>query len=257
MRIQTSFARTEMKFLLSEQQLKTMEDLMKEKCQWDAYPISTISSIYYDTPDCRLVRRSIEKPMYKEKLRLRVYGTPNENSAAFVEIKKKYDSVVYKRRTALNITDAMAWLAGNTSHRDSQIEREITQFLSFYGDLRPTAMIAYDRDSFLSKDDCDLRVTFDKNPRARITDLTLLAGDYGRLLLPDGQAIMEVKSHTGLPLWLTKALSENRIYKTGFSKYGAAYSTMILPRTFGRRLTDGNAAAAYDKNFTNGGRIYA
>ena len=148
----------------------------------------------------------------------------------FVEVKKKYKGTVFKRRVALPESVAMDWLAGGDLPIDSQICREIEYFRDFYGSLRPAVYLSYEREAYYSLLGDDLRITFDENIFARQNDLSLRSEPYGVSLLPEGKTLMEIKCSGAIPLWLTKVLSERKIYKTSFSKYGTAYATHILPK---------------------------
>lgn len=148
----------------------------------------------------------------------------------FVELKKKYNSVVYKRRTVLSENTAAKWLNdGQLPQEQTQIISEIEYFRRFYGSLVPSAFVSYDREAFFAVDGSDFRVTFDENISARTMDLSLKKDVGGEKLLGNGLVLMELKTHSGIPLWMTSLLSENEIYKTSFSKYGTAYRTMIFP----------------------------
>ena len=194
----------------------------------DAYGRSTVCSIYFDTPDRRLVRTSLEKPVYKEKLRLRTYGVPKPDSPAFVELKKKYKGVVYKRRIMLPYAEAFRWLCGGEApEKDSQIQSEIAWFLQFYGDLEPAAALCCDRDALYGREDDSLRVTFDEAIRWRVEDVDLLHGDGGAQLLPDGVRLMEIKAVGGMPGWLADALGELHIYPK-IARFAAVLLTLLL-----------------------------
>ena len=223
-RITGVFQRVEQKYLLTDAQYTALWDVLQPYMKPDAYGRSTVCSIYFDTPDRRLVRTSLEKPVYKEKLRLRTYGVPKPDSPAFVELKKKYKGVVYKRRIMLPYAEAFRWLCGGEApEKDSQIQSEIAWFLQFYGDLEPAAALCCDRDALYGREDDSLRVTFDEAIRWRVEDVDLLHGDGGAQLLPDGVRLMEIKAVGGMPGWLADALGELHIYPTSYSKYGSAY----------------------------------
>ncbi|MGM9651297.1 MAG: polyphosphate polymerase domain-containing protein [Faecousia sp.] len=227
---QTVFQRYEIKYLLHPQEKETIYRAMEPYMTPDLYGKTTIRSLYFDTDNYRLIRRSLEKPVYKEKLRLRSYDRAEPDSEVFVELKKKYASVVYKRRVELPEQEAMGWLLGNCPcQRSSQISREIGYVLDYYESLRPAVFLSYDRVAYCGKDPPDLRVTFDSNILCRQQDLSLQAPVYGTLLLAPELTLMEVKCAAGLPLWLAKVLSEHHIYATSFSKYGAAYEQVIYP----------------------------
>lgn len=234
MNYQNTFNRYEVKYIITKAQQDAIKSAMAEHMQADKFGKSKVSNIYFDTPDKLLIRRSLEKPIYKEKLRLRSYGTVQAEETVFVELKKKYQSVVYKRRIAMTERAAMGFLCANhPSENPSQIEREINYFGQFYQALEPSVFIAYRREAFFAKEDADFRITFDENILWRDSDLSLcLKATYGEDLLQKGQVLMEVKTAFAMPLWLAAILSENRIFKTSFSKYGGAYQS-LLNRNFG------------------------
>lgn len=220
---QMFFKRYEIKYLLHKSQAEQIKMTMEPYMVTDAHGVNTISSLYFDTPNHLLIRRSMEHPVYKEKLRLRSYGTANSDSLVFVELKKKYDSVVYKRRIALKEKDAMDYLLCRKSAPDSQITREIDYCLNLYEGIQPSVLLSYQREAFYSKCDHDFRITFDDNILWRNYDLSLCKGIYGLPILEHEQVLMEVKTAGAIPLWMVDILSRERIYKTSFSKYGTAY----------------------------------
>ena len=197
----------------------------------DHYGRTTIRNLYYDTDTYLLIRRSMDKPAYKEKLRIRSYCQVNNNGSVFVELKKKYQHLVYKRRISLDNDAAMAWIAGeNNCNIQSQIAKEIDYFKTFYGKLRPSVFLSYDREAFYSIDGGDFRVTFDDHILCRQEDLSLTSEVYGVPILPEGNVLMEIKCSGGIPLWMTQVLSSQKIYKTSFSKYAMAYQKLIFPQ---------------------------
>lgn len=226
--MQWSFRRIEEKYLLDQEQYEMLREALQDVIEPDDYPESTICNIYYDTPDYLLIRRSMEKPVYKEKFRLRSYGVATEDSPAFMEIKKKYDGIVYKRRVQTGTEDAMSYLAGGPEPdvNDTQIMEEIDWFCQNY-DLVPALFLAYDRLAFRDREDPELRITFDRGIRYRCHDLDLTKGDYGRRLIPDEQVLMEIKIPGAAPVELSRLLSELGIFPVSFSKYGKCYQKMM------------------------------
>lgn len=233
------FKRYEMKYLLTEKQYETVKAAFCGRLVPDRFAKTTIQSLYYDTPDDRLIRASLEKPMFKEKLRLRCYGLNDCDKDVFVEMKRKYDGVVYKRRITCKELQAQAVLGGAS---DTQIGKELEYFARFYGELYPKMLIIYDREAFCSKQaeeqglrqidgqylrqgawQGDLRITFDKNIQYRTDNLNFYSSLSGKELPTNGKILMEIKTGTALPLWLCAVLDRERIYKTTFSKYGTAY----------------------------------
>lgn len=229
MAIQCCFERYEKKYCLTLSQQRFLLERMTPYMKKDAYGEYTICNIYYDTDDYRLIRASLEKPVYKEKLRVRSYGVPAGGDRVFVEIKKKYDGVVYKRRITAAPADAAAFLrTGKSAAPLGQIGREIAWFQRTYH-AEPKVFLAYDRTAFAGVDDPAVRITFDTDIRWRTTALDLRRGDYGTPLLPPGQILMELKLPGACPLWLSRALTDIGARQTSFSKYGACYKTCILP----------------------------
>ena len=235
---QTVFKRYELKYMLTQEQKKKVLTAMAPYMNPDTYGKTTIRNIYYDTDTYLLIRRSIEKPSYKEKLRIRSYSRAEPDSTVFVELKKKYKHVVYKRRISLPEEEAMEWISGERHcHKDTQISAEVDYFLNYYKTLHPTAFLSYEREAFYAKDGSDFRVTFDDTILCRLDDLSLKSEVYGTPILPKGKVLMEIKCSGGIPLWMTHILSEEHIYKTSFSKYGTAYQTMIFPQLCGGHKT--------------------
>ena len=194
MKYQSVFQRYELKYLLTRQQQDAVLREMEEHMVLDQYGKTVIRNVYYDTDTYLLIRRSIEKPAYKEKLRLRIYAQAAPGTAVFVELKKKFDSVVYKRRLSMEESQAVKWLQGESIRLpDSQISREIDYFREFYGSLRPVVFLSYQRHAYYAKDGSDFRITFDDAILCRETDLSLAAPVYGEPILPKEKVLMELK----------------------------------------------------------------
>lgn len=225
---QTVFKRYEMKYMMTTQQKRKVLEAMFPYMKLDNYGHTTIRNIYFDTDNYRLVRRSIEKPVYKEKLRIRSYDQAKPQDKVFIELKKKYDDVVYKRREALTQLETLEWLVRRTPFpKATQMGNEIDYFFKFYQTLKPKVFLSYEREAFYSLDGSDFRVTFDENILARQEELSLSRDVWGERLIGENQVLMEIKTSGGIPLWMTKVLTQERIYKTSFSKYGTAYEKMI------------------------------
>lgn len=223
-----TFKRYEKKYLLTREQYEKLFRALEDHIVPDQYFRSTVCSLYYDTDDYALIRHSIEAPVYKEKLRLRSYGPAAADSQVFLELKKKYDGVVYKRRIALTAQAAEDWSAGIAPlPEDSQIGREIDYFRAFYRDLQPALYLSYDRCAFFSAESRDLRVTFDRHIAWRREGLRLTAPAGGRELLEPGWSLLEIKAADAIPFWLVQTLSRYSVRQTSFSKYGEAYRTIL------------------------------
>lgn len=229
----TIFERHELKYRLTDAQYDRFFLQLEPHICPDRYCHSTIGSLYYDTPDRRLIRRSLEHPIYKEKLRVRSYGNATDDDPVFVELKKKYRRVVYKRRVAMTAAEATAFLRGGAPPESTQIVREIAYFCALYPALQPAMLLMYDRDAYISREDPKLRITFDHHVRFRETQLQLSDIHTGELLIP-GERLLEIKTDGALPLWLLHLLEEQHLYRSSFSKYGAAFQL-----TAARRLSGG------------------
>lgn len=231
MKEQTIFKRYEIKYILSRAQYEAiMNDIVFHMIP-DAHGHGHIQSLYFDTPSFLLARRSIEKPLYKEKLRVRSYGIASDDTDIFVEIKKKYEGVTYKRRICLSNRSATHFLQTNDlahlpeASFNPQIASEICYFVNHYERICPAFLLQYERDAFYSKESPDFRVTFDNNITWRHDNLRLDDSFYGESLLPPDTVLMEVKTATAMPYWFVTLLSQNQINRTSYSKYGNAYIT--------------------------------
>ncbi|MBO5485410.1 MAG: polyphosphate polymerase domain-containing protein [Eubacterium sp.] len=240
MAYQTIFKRYELKYMLNRQQKENIVKSMEAYMKLDRYGRTTIRNIYFDTDTYRLVRRSLEKPAYKEKLRVRSYYPANGEIPVFVELKKKYDKVVYKRRLVCPEAQVMnCFCNGNPLPDDSQIGNEIRYFWKYYETLHPVVFLSYEREAYYALDESDFRVTFDENILYRENDLSLGSDVYGTSILEDGKTLMEIKTSGGIPRWMCEILTQNHIYKTSFSKYGTAYGQML--KTEKQKGMGGNA----------------
>ena len=221
--IQRVFRRTETKYLLSERSYKNLLELIEPYLVKDQYFKNTNCSLYFDDEDNTLAIRSLEKPLYKEKVRLRSYGVPTLDDTVFLEIKKKFNGIGGKRRVPIKLRDFYAWQQNGMkeplSPENPQISKELDYLFRTY-DLKPALYLAYDRTSYADRDNPQFRVTFDRDVRSRRTDLNLEYGDSGEKYFKNREIVMEVKSGEAYPLWFVRALSRLKIYPTSFSKYG-------------------------------------
>ena len=226
------FNRREIKYLLTDADREALLGIIGE--HMDADPFNkggktySICNLYLDTSADELIRRSLEKPAFKEKIRLRSYGQVGLDGKVFLESKKKFDGVVNKRRTNFVLADAYRYFergetpAAPAVKMNAQVLREIDYIMHFYR-LKPRVYISYDRWAFFEKGNSDFRLTIDTNIQTRRTDLRLDSPVYGTQLLQQGQWLMEAKAFRAFPLWFVRFLSSRRIYSTSFSKYGTEY----------------------------------
>ncbi|SFP88184.1 VTC domain-containing protein [Butyrivibrio proteoclasticus] len=226
------FQRIEVKYLLDDIQYNELMKRLEGMAAIDSYGETSILNIYFDTPDFKLIERSLEKPKYKEKLRLRTYGVASDDTNAFIEIKKKYAGVVYKRRISMPYAKAIDYLVnGKEIENKTQISNEIDYFLKYYKGIRPAMAISYDRIAMAGISDPDLRITFDRNIRWRTENLSLSQGNVGKDILLPGQHLMELKIAGAMSMELARILDELNIRKISFSKYGRGYLEYMYGQT--------------------------
>lgn len=238
-----TFRRVEKKYRLTPAQKDELLAVIGPHLTPDVHGRNTICSLYLDTPDHLIIRNSIIARTYKEKLRLRSYGTPTMDDLVFLEIKKKFKRVVYKRRERMTLREAMAYIEQGQKPCDSQIMREIDYAMRFYRQPKPMMLIAYEREAYFDAENPDLRITFDTNVRARDTDCRLENGSHGEYLLPEDVILMEIKTSGAMPVWLARSLSQCGILPGKFSKYGTAYlrnAGLIEAPTYIRTNTKGD-----------------
>lgn len=222
------FRRRELKYLVNAEQRRALEQACEARMVPDKYGQKTICNLYYDTDDYRLIRRSLEKPIYKEKLRLRSYGRIGPGVDVFLEMKKKYKGIVYKRRVRVSQSEAFAFMNRTAAlPKDTQISRELTYFRDFYPNLTPKVYLSYQRQAWFDPNDGGFRMTIDWDIRYRTVDLDLGADTDGRRILDPEYSLLEVKASGGIPLWLMELLSRLKLHKISFSKYGRAYEELL------------------------------
>lgn len=231
------FNRQEIKYIISEEVFCRLTEVLPCYMEPDKHSKGGkpyhISNIYYDTPQHDIIRKSIDKPVYKEKLRLRSYGIVIPGDRVFLEMKKKFGGMVNKRRTAICLEDAGRYLETGVKpefmpYMNSQVLNEIDYFFHSYEGLHPMVRLSYDRIAFFSQEDKSFRVTFDNNIRSQRHDVRLESENYGHEILRGGLWVMEAKAERAVPLWFSRLLSANRLYPTSFSKYGTEYRQSIL-----------------------------
>jgi len=231
------FDRIEKKYLISESQKKHIISIIKLHMKKSKYYKSEVFNLYFDTDQFDLISQSIDWGDFKHKLRARSYSGYDR---VFLEIKTKVRgsdvNPGYKRRAMIthsefkNLSNKKQTLleimhGRDSSSRDLQIAREVDYLISEFN-LRPKVLVLYHRESF-SGEDC-LRITFDERLRYRADNLCFVKKKHDKMYFKGGQnIIMEIKSQTPFPLWLSRVLSENKIFPQRFSKIGKVYEKLI------------------------------
>jgi SPX domain protein involved in polyphosphate accumulation len=239
-----------MKYCISADKRRIIEQDIAKYMVLGEFGQSTIHSLYYDTPNFDLIERSLDKPLYKEKLRLRIYGRPCESGPAFVELKKKFKGIVYKRRIRMSLQAAQAFLAGmpyiqackayplpegeqsagQFEPKTLQIARELEFTIGRYGNLEPAMIISCERSAYAHPEDENLRLTFDANLQciyqAQSIFEVLEVPFRAVPVINPTYSVMEVKNAGALPIWLVEVLDNAKAYPQSFSKYGRAYMNL-------------------------------
>lgn len=230
--VQFKFERIEKKFWMSRQKYKSLLPVLEANTIEDIHDNPLICNIYYDTDDYALIRKSIERPFFKEKLRFRCYGIPEDDRNVFIELKRKLDGIGYKRRLLVPYKQAKVLLQGNEIGSDNpQIEREILNFVSRYHP-KPKIFLTYERRAMRGREDTDLRITIDEDLRYKLYTSDADFQDSGRHIMElPSQVLMEIKTLGAIPPWLLKPMNKLRIYQAPFSKIGKCYADHIAPNT--------------------------
>ena len=218
------FNRVEQKYVLTKNQYNDLFSEIKDYLEKDQYYRSKICNLYFDNDNNDFIINSLEKPIFKSKIRLRSYGVPYLNDIVYLELKGKYEGIVYKRRLDIKLKDFYNYINKDIIKDNNQVMKEIDYVIKQFN-LKPKLFIGYDRLSYFDKNNINFRITFDFNLRSREDELKLELGDNGNLYNKD-LVIMEVKSLQSIPLWFTKILSKKKIYPNSFSKYGEIYMKM-------------------------------
>ena len=239
-----NFSRYEFKFPVKYDDMDRMLDDLAPYVGQDEHTDEngyyTISSIYLDNDTWQCFYETINRDKYRQKVRLRVYGSVDNNSICFFELKAKFKGLVGKRRVKMRLGDAMTFIKECNAGHDPDINtfecsnRQILKELKHIiltKSLKPTVVVSYERLALFSKDDPDLRITFDVNIRTRDTELDLTKGTGGDYVTSEDTAILEVKTSKNIPYWLVGILKKYNYkdqtfskYCSHFSKYNEAYS---------------------------------
>ncbi|MDR0502222.1 MAG: polyphosphate polymerase domain-containing protein [Treponema sp.] len=225
--MQSIFNRRENKYLVTMEQGAVLQRKLTQYMTIDRHGEYLVQNLYFDTDDWEIIRESIERPMYKEKLRLRFYGQKTRESHGFLELKKKFHGITYKRRIDFPLCELESRsIREIVSSLDSQISREIIFFMQ-RKEISEKIYIAYARIAYNGIGDGDLRITFDKDVFFRLISFNNYDSGENRQILKPNQMIMEIKTTGAMPLWLAKTLSENSIFPVPFSKFGVCYTGYI------------------------------
>jgi len=229
--LKNTFKRYEKKYMISESQYREIKKLLKDYAVADEFGSYTVCNLYFDTDSYEIIRRSIDKPVYKEKLRVRSYGIPSEEDMIYLELKKKYKKEVFKRRILLTVKEFEDYIyKGIKPNQSEQILSEIDYYIDLYKPY-PRIFIACEREALKGKDNETLRITFDRNIRYREDSLSLLDGTEGSPIVDEGQYLMEIKAEGAMPIWLSHLINSMDIYPQSFSKYGYCYKHYLNATT--------------------------
>ena len=231
----TTFNRFEKKFMISKDQADYLKNVLQPYISQDEHSTNsyyTICNIYYDTVNDEIIKRSISKPDYKEKLRMRCYGHASKDDIVFLEIKKKLNGFVNKRRTHITMGEANNLIFNKVmpirkEYHNTQVLNEIYHYV-YNKELLAKISISYDRVAYFGKENPDLRITFDNNITSRRDDVYMGRNDMDESIINQELVLMEIKTTTSFPLWLTKELTKKKIFSNSFSKYGSEFYDHLI-----------------------------
>ncbi len=233
---QNTFQRREKKIIMDSSLLPDILQTVSEFMNPDSYNLNgipyDICNIYFDNGNRDVTRHSVSKPFFKEKLRLRCYGIPTEDSKVFFELKKKTAKIGTKRRAVLSLNDYYRFLSEgyvdpSSQYINKRVLAEIANFIDTYS-AEPSVYLSYKRIAFFGKEDPNLRLTFDTEIRTRNYDLRPELGIYGELLLPKDKTIAEIKFSGAAPMWFAALMSKHGLEFSPYSKIGKEYELKIL-----------------------------
>lgn len=235
---ENTFKRREKKILFDISLTEPLKQRIEEYMNADPYNKDgkpyMICNLYFDNENNDVIRNSVQLPKFKEKLRLRSYGTPNADSKVFLEIKKKLNGIGTKRRAKIKLSEVYDFLEHrnypqDTKYINTQVLKEIDYYLS-HTPVEPVAYVSYMRYAYFGKEDPDFRVTFDFDIISRRHDLSLESGRYGDPLLPPDLALLEVKFAGAVPYWFVQIMNEFGLSFHTFSKIGTDLKKNVLKK---------------------------
>jgi len=227
--MQAIFKRNEEKYLMTQTQANQLINAMSNHMKPDDFGTYWVQNLYFDTENWDIINNSMEKPFYKEKVRLRCYGMPEAADFFFLEIKKKYSGVVYKRRLSITPADIMNHSLEEVLSKDnSQIAKELKYHIQKMG-VKEKFFLAYYRQAFVSAgmEDDGLRLTIDSNISYRLDMLHFTQPQLGCAALDSNTFLLEIKTPLSIPLWLVRILDELEIFPSSFSKYATCFTDWI------------------------------
>ncbi len=235
-----TFERREKKMLIDNTQVNDFVNDILEYMTPDEYNVGgepyMISNIYFDDDGDNVIRHSVSKPQFKEKLRIRSYGVPDKDTKVYIEIKRKLKGIGTKRRAKLPLWQLNEYLEmgkhpDGIKYIDEQVLREIDYYRATYH-VSPKIYISYMRNAYFGKEDKKFRLTLDKEITTRRYDLDLSLGSYGEQLLPEGKTLLEVKFEGAVPLWFARIMSKYSLSFTPYSKYGTEFKLAQRKQNF-------------------------
>jgi len=243
---ETRFQRLELKFLIDEPRADLIRRQLEPYCAIDPHSLDhprredghigyEISSLYLDTPALAFHRAKERGDADRLKLRVRTYS---KTSRATLEVKRRHSDVIDKIRAVVDRDRVETCVDGLLG--DFEVDDHTQAFLHQLGLLvatsgaGPTLTVRYDREAYASVVDHYARVTFDRQIRARRTEIWDLSppedeswvrfDDHWKthhLTLP---IVMEIKCRKAVPFWLIDLIRRNNLSRCSFSKYSIGIS---------------------------------
>jgi len=244
MRSPSDIDRYEIKYLISDELAAQIREHIAPYTEVDPYAAErpeqqyTVRSIYFDTSRFDFYYDKIDGLKIRKKLRLRVYNEFGEDVSAFLEIKRRYGNVVVKERARLPLQDVKSLLVSRSAPElvGDNGKRVLGKFLYNVAkrDLRPTALITYEREAFVGLMDDRVRVTLDENVRSYMfPGLSQLFDDDDLRSFTDGRIILEMKFDGYMPKWFRGVIAALGLRAQSVSKYCLGIEAWLRSGAFG------------------------
>lgn len=233
--------RYERKYLVPNDRLESLRKRIQPFVSRDPYapPMGdgtfqyTVRSVYFDTPGFNSLYEKWEGVEIRKKLRIRGYDQKDDNSRVFLEVKRKKGDRIWKTRanvpySKLDEILTLGFVNGVSDEIKGSNEVEARKFLfnmHRFG-YRPVNLISYDREPFQGVFEPGLRITFDKNVRAKMwPSLSELYSEAGLRLVWKDHFILEIKYFgEKMPSWIRSVVQEYGLRHEALSKFATPFS---------------------------------
>jgi len=233
----TLTSRFELKYWIPQHLTGEIRRFVRPFCRPDAFGEGrpgnryVISSLYLDSPGWELYRTTTEGHQNRFKLRIRSYSD-DPATPVFLEIKKRANQVVLKRRACVDRALAVSFLEGMPASTEDPNCREFVESARRLA-AQPALRVRYEREAYESRGADPVRVTMDTSVAyAPTTGPNLSLNGPGWEDTPTEGVILEVKFTDRAPRWVTGMIRSLGLERCSIPKY-----VLSLDRAFARHGT--------------------